>query len=322
MNRKVLGIFACLLLFATTFSVIAAKDNEITVAHNTLNRIGDTPFFEIQEDVMNMNLKHPINAFTLQMDLLDQESTQTDKAKKTGASDEELAQSFKPTYPILTRVILRLKSLGSAEYYYYYVDIKNSLLGSALTTAHISRDILVVGTGWYEFDFPDISVTPGDTYYIVLRGVSTSSDSSSVYWWYGYPNPYADGAAWYESISGWNYLQEGVQYCDYCFQTYGAEAGNKPPNTPSQLSGPSSGNTGQALTYTSSTTDPDGDTLTYTATNIPEGATFVGSTFFWTPNFEQAGSYPGVHFEVSDGTDIDFEDITITVKLRQTNLAD
>ncbi|MDI6889065.1 MAG: DNRLRE domain-containing protein [Methanocellales archaeon] len=72
---------------------------------------------------------------------------------------------------------------------------------------------------------------------------------------------------------------------------------------------------GQLLTFTISATDPDGDVLTYSATNLPAGADFdsVTQTFSWTPTYEQAGSYPGVHFEVSDGLLTDYEDITITV---------
>jgi hypothetical protein len=38
---------------------------------------------------------------------------------------------------------------------------------------------------------------------------------------------------------------------------------NNPPNTPSTPSGPSSGNIGTSLTFSTSTTDPDGDTVKY-----------------------------------------------------------
>ena len=43
----------------------------------------------------------------------------------------------------------------------------------------------------------------------------------------------------------------------------GTEATNNPPNSPSQLSGPSSGIVHDTLSYTSSATDPDGDTVKY-----------------------------------------------------------
>jgi hypothetical protein len=196
------------------------------------------------------------------LDELDQQSSKSDKVYAVGPSDKELAQSFTPTLPILTKVILRLKSTGNAEFYKYYVDIKSSYMGSALTSAYIDRSELITGTGFYEFDFPDISVSIGSKYYIILRGVSESGDTSRVYWWYGYPDPYAWGDAWYESISGWNYLQEGIERCDFVFQTYGSEE-NNPPYTPNQPSGSTSGVVGESYFYTTSAIDPDDDDIQY-----------------------------------------------------------
>jgi hypothetical protein len=74
-------------------------------------------------------------------------------------------------------------------------------------------------------------------------------------------------------------------------------------------------NEGALLSFTISATDPDGDPLTYSASNLPSGASFNASTrtFSWTPNPSQAGTYPNVHFEVTDGSLTDSEDITITV---------
>jgi hypothetical protein len=74
-------------------------------------------------------------------------------------------------------------------------------------------------------------------------------------------------------------------------------------------------NEGALLNFTISATDPDGDTPIYSASNLPTGASFNTSTytFSWTPTYSQAGSYPSVHFQVSDGSLTDSEDITITV---------
>ena len=71
---------------------------------------------------------------------------------------------------------------------------------------------------------------------------------------------------------------------------------------------------GSLLEFTVSAYDPDNDTLSFTASNLPRGASFDPETrkFSWTPDYEQAGSYK-VHFEVSDGYYNDSEDITITV---------
>jgi len=78
--------------------------------------------------------------------------------------------------------------------------------------------------------------------------------------------------------------------------------------------GAKSGNEGNRITFAILATDADGDQLVYSASNLPEGASFYPGmrTFSWTPRYDQAGVY-SVHFEVSDGQLTDSEDITITV---------
>ena len=72
---------------------------------------------------------------------------------------------------------------------------------------------------------------------------------------------------------------------------------------------------GTQLQFTLTGTDPDGDPLTYSASSLPPGATFDSATqtFTWTPSFAQAGIYANVRFEVSDGSLLDFEELTISV---------
>lgn len=74
-------------------------------------------------------------------------------------------------------------------------------------------------------------------------------------------------------------------------------------------------NEGELLTFTISATDADGDSLTYSASNLPEGAHFSSSThtFSWKPRHNQSGTYINIQFEVSDGSFADSESITITV---------
>jgi len=70
---------------------------------------------------------------------------------------------------------------------------------------------------------------------------------------------------------------------------------------------------GHLLQFAILASDPDGSSLTYSASNLPEGADFASQTFSWTPDYHQAGVYEGVHFQVSDGELTDSEDITIVV---------
>ena len=74
----------------------------------------------------------------------------------------------------------------------------------------------------------------------------------------------------------------------------------------------------QNLSFTISATDPDGDSLTYSAANLPSGATFDAQTqtFSWTPGFNDAGNYSDIEFTVIDSgspMELDIELITITV---------
>ncbi len=70
----------------------------------------------------------------------------------------------------------------------------------------------------------------------------------------------------------------------------------------------------ELLTFTVSGSDPDGDAVAFSASGLPEGATFdaVTQTFSWTPTFEQTGNYE-VTFTITDGSLIDTETITISV---------
>lgn len=72
---------------------------------------------------------------------------------------------------------------------------------------------------------------------------------------------------------------------------------------------------GQLLSFTLNAFDSNGDSLSYSASNLPTGAIFntTSRTFMWTPAFVQSGTYPNVRFEVSDGVLTGFENITITV---------
>ena len=78
------------------------------------------------------------------------------------------------------------------------------------------------------------------------------------------------------------------------------------------------------LTFQISGSDPDiGDTLTYSANNLPSGADFTPSTgtFSWTPTSEQVGLYPDIYFEVTDGYWTDFEYINIEVIVPEPDIS-
>ncbi|MFA5101435.1 MAG: putative Ig domain-containing protein, partial [Candidatus Omnitrophota bacterium] len=79
--------------------------------------------------------------------------------------------------------------------------------------------------------------------------------------------------------------------------------------------GNKTGSENTLLSFTVTASDPDGGTLTLSASNLPSGAVFNASTgvFSWTPSYSQAGTYANVSFQVTDGTDSDSENISITI---------
>ena len=68
------------------------------------------------------------------------------------------------------------------------------------------------------------------------------------------------------------------------------------------------------LSFSISATDQDNDILTYAASGLPEGSSFIESTktFIWIPNYTQSGTHK-VSFSVSDTELSDSKEITITV---------
>ena len=79
---------------------------------------------------------------------------------------------------------------------------------------------------------------------------------------------------------------------------------------------------GQSLSFTVNATDPDGDALTYSASNLPPGATFNPATrvFAWTPSFGQAGNYADIEFAVTDnGSPMQLAVELITISVGHVN---
>jgi len=76
-------------------------------------------------------------------------------------------------------------------------------------------------------------------------------------------------------------------------------------------------NEGDLLTFTVTASDPDGDGLTFSASNVPTGASFNPTTrvFSWTPDFGDAGNYSVTFTATDDGTPAksDSETVIITV---------
>lgn len=72
---------------------------------------------------------------------------------------------------------------------------------------------------------------------------------------------------------------------------------------------------GTNLSFTVTGSDPDGDTLSFSAARLPAGASLTGQTFSWTPEPGQVGNHT-IEFTVQDDgepPEVDVELVTITV---------
>ena len=70
---------------------------------------------------------------------------------------------------------------------------------------------------------------------------------------------------------------------------------------------------GETLSFEVTGSDEDGDTLTYTATGLPSGATFEDATFTWVPGFDVGDAIQQVTFTVTDGSEQAALAVEITV---------
>jgi hypothetical protein len=131
------------------------------------------------------------------------------------------AQSFIPQLGTLTHVDLLLcKSPDHPGSKPVVISIRSSLTGSSLVTAsRPANNIPTWGNAqWISFDFPDLKVTIGATYYIVAS-VEYNASSGLFCWGIGEPDPYPNGSDWYHlnHEANWDTYPDE----DLCFKTYG-----------------------------------------------------------------------------------------------------
>jgi len=138
-----------------------------------------------------------------------------------------IAQSFKPSKTHLTKVRLLLFSnfhtTGNI-----IVSIRNNLRGNDLATAKINyNDFFSMTNGapfWYEFDFSDIRVIPGKTYYIVCKAPETNQ----AYWWVCKSSDYYPKGKVYASTDNDKTWSQSNFFAgeDLCFETYYSKSSN------------------------------------------------------------------------------------------------
>ena len=138
-----------------------------------------------------------------------------------------VAQSFIPQKELLTRTQF-LMARNATTSRPCVLAIRDNLTNEnlAVTSVEPSEFPVVNGTpteedqlAWIDFNFDDIWVTPGQTYYIV---VYTTNITDNYYWISGNgTNIYPNGSVFISFNDGHNWSDEIFPDADGCFKTYG-----------------------------------------------------------------------------------------------------
>jgi len=146
------------------------------------------------------------------------------------------AQSFIPTVDILTKIRLKMYG-GRSSGISCKVSIRKTLKGKDLTMISYQGPRFPFCSGQLIiFDFPDIDVVPGETYYIVCSCEEESPDIWSA-WQKTNADGYSKGNHFYSEDRG-NTWKPGQSMIDLHFATYGKNRGeNFPPIVPRRPAG-------------------------------------------------------------------------------------
>ncbi len=151
-----------------------------------------------------------------------------------------IAQSFIPTKEVLTRVELYMGKNATASYP-LVVGIRDNLTHQNLVETRLEPDQFTGNLTWIEFNFEDLWVNPGQTYFIVA---ATKNATDNYYGWAAsnHSDAYLNGVAYWSIDNGTSWqgsvnaaqsqtaIASGAQSrrddngsFDMCFKTYGLE---------------------------------------------------------------------------------------------------
>jgi len=197
-------------------------------------------------------------------DQIDQQNSTWNGAGLGVLPPNKLAQSFKPTLNTLTRVELIVMKYGTYSPGVLRISIRSSLNGDDLTSTSIPADSATQSGGWIELDFPDITVTPEQTYYILFHADDLWVSENNLLWGKSSGDPYNRGEQWeYNGNTGvWSIIPPDPYVWDFCFKTYGQDGGNQPPGAPT-ITGPTNGTLWYSYSYSFNSVDPDDDPVYY-----------------------------------------------------------
>ena len=224
MKKKIIGIFVCMLMIATTFPVFSMEINKEFVNNN------------IEDSSKEISSKlDPPQSLPIWWLGVDQKHTKNCGSGEWIQPPIWIAQEFKPSRDKLIGVELWMFRYGKPPAgLNITVSIRDSLNGSDLTVTTVNADPVKHGPfgTWVLFDFDDITVTPEKTYYIVCRG-GGGDHNNTFCWFFNVNNSYTRGIAWLSDDNGgtWFDLEDwdpNFPKIDFCFKTYNSKPRIKP----------------------------------------------------------------------------------------------
>jgi hypothetical protein len=267
MKKTTISIVFCILLITTTVSAIGTFDGPSkNTKINCLEQLSDIVAINSENRESEMITMEPIAMTNVDgpVEVIDQQQLTDCGWGVSVYSRHWEAQSFTPTLETLTKV--RVHFFKSAYHVpsgiNLTVHIRSSLTGDDLAILSKDASEIPQESRWVEFDFPDITVIPGNTYYIICEANGGTS-LENYCWLFDKNNVYKGGDAWKSNDSGatWSLREDPPDWVglDYCFITYGLD---EPPNIPT-IDGRTKGKAGRAYDYDFITLEPDSDKVYY-----------------------------------------------------------
>jgi len=207
MIKQVIGILILMLLIISAFNSTCVSEQRGTANTDEINTrnitMKSTPFDEVDQfQMIDYNEQYHID------------------------TSQSAAQSFIPTLNVLTRTQLFMFEWNPVDYE-LLVSIRKDLHGDDLTKITLIPEGWLMEKTWIEFDFDDIAVTPGETYYIVCIGLGGDMGGPGTMdnWCYGWGlckdgRSYPNGCSYLKSGSSDRWVKDAKDY-DCCFVTRG-----------------------------------------------------------------------------------------------------
>lgn len=262
--------------------------------------IDDSPFISYYDwgaKALKFAFKHDEN---WQIDVIEQDTNNDfvdqDQSYCSGYAspiyeESPLAQSFIPAYSVLTRVELMLVKRNDPGD--FILSIREGLTDNDLVSCYVNSEDIPEDIAWKPFDFPDLAVEIGKTYYIICSPLDTL-DYHVYFWYFDHQDPYVQGNGWSYDYGEWDEMTvHGFPGLDFGFKTFGVNTSI--PDVP-MINGPVSGKVNTEYEFTIVSDDEDNDQLWYEIEwSLDEtervGPYSAGESFKITHTWTKQGTY-------------------------------